>query len=33
VTILKGITILAASSSDNADNMNEGDMLKIRQSA
>lgn len=31
--ILKGITILAASSSDNVDNMNEQDMLKIKQSA
>lgn len=33
VTILKGITILAAGSSDNTDNMTESDMLKIRQSA
>ena len=33
VTILKGITILAAGSSDNTDNMNEGDMLKIKQTA
>lgn len=31
VTILKGITILAASSSDSTDNMSERDMLKIRQ--
>lgn len=31
VTILKGITILAASSSDSTDNMSEKDMLKIRQ--
>jgi hypothetical protein len=31
--ILKGITILAAGSSDNVDNMNEQDMLKIKQSA
>lgn len=31
VTILKGITILAASSSDSTDNMSESDMLKIRQ--
>lgn len=30
VTILKGITILAAGSSDSADNMAEGDMLKVR---
>lgn len=33
VTILKGITILAAGSSDNTDNMTESDMLKIRQTA
>ena len=33
VTILKGITVLAAGSSDSADNMNEGDMLKVRQSS
>ena len=33
VTILKGITILAASTSDNTDNMSEADMLKIKQSA
>jgi hypothetical protein len=33
VTILKGITVLAAGTSDNADNMAENDMLKIRQSA
>lgn len=33
VTILKGITILAAASSDSVDNMKESDMLKIKQSA
>ena len=33
VTILKGITILAAASSDSIDNMKESDMLKIKQSA
>ena len=33
VTILKGITILAAASSDSVDNMKESDMLKVRQSA
>lgn len=33
VTILKGITILAAASSDSMDNMKESDMLKIKQSA
>ena len=33
VTILKGITVLAAGTSDNADNMAENDMLLIRQSA
>jgi hypothetical protein len=33
VTILKGITVLAAGSSDSADNMNESDMLKVRQSS
>jgi hypothetical protein len=31
VTILKGITILAAGSSDSTDNMNESDMLKVKQ--
>jgi hypothetical protein len=30
---LKGITILAAASSDSLDNMKESDMLKIKQSA
>jgi hypothetical protein len=30
VSILKGVTILAASSSDNVDNMKENDMLKIK---
>jgi hypothetical protein len=33
VTILKGITVLAASSSDNIDNLAESDMLKVKQSA
>ena len=33
VTILKGITILAAASSDSIDNMKESDMLKVKQSA
>ena len=33
VTILKGITVLAAGSSDSADNMNESDMLKVKQTS
>jgi hypothetical protein len=33
VTILKGITILAAASSDNMDNMVESDMLKVKHSS
>jgi len=33
VTILKGITILAAASSDNMDNMAESDMLKVKHSS
>lgn len=33
VTILKGITILAASSSDSIDNMKENDIFKVKQSA
>ena len=33
VTILKGITILAAASSDNMDNLVESDMLKVKHSS
>jgi hypothetical protein len=33
VTILKGITILAASSSDNTDHMKESDMLNVKQTS
>jgi hypothetical protein len=33
VTILKGITILAAASSDSTDNMAESDLLIVKQSA
>jgi hypothetical protein len=31
ISILKGITILAASSSDNADNITDSDMLQVKQ--
>ena len=31
ITILKGIVILAASSSDKIDHMNDADMYKIKQ--
>ena len=31
ISILKGITILAATSSDNVDNIADSDMLKVRQ--
>lgn len=31
ISILKGITILAASSSDNVDNIHEKDMLSVKQ--
>jgi hypothetical protein len=31
ISILKGITILAASSSDNADNITDSDMLQVEQ--